>query len=126
MPALETLDRTQPAVLWPARGVNDQGEILVADPVSLMVRWVQKRRETQDSSGNPVALDATAVVDRQIEIGSLMWLGHLKDLPPGTSFTGDDAIELMQVQSYNFALDLKGRFTRHSVGLMRYRQALPA
>jgi hypothetical protein len=124
VPPLEAMDRYQDAVLWPAAGEDRYGEALVGDPVPLKVRWHTARRTMRGPDGDPVSVDATAVVDRAVEVGSLMWLGSVGDLPPGTDWR-EEIAEAMTVVAYEETVDLKGR-TRHTyrdVGLARTKDA---
>ena len=124
MPAPETSDRRQSAVLREVNGVNGYGDHTFADPVELKVRWVSGRRESRRPDGSPVMLEATAIVDRKILIGSLLCLSELEELPPGTSFTFED-LDWLEVVNYNEASDVKNRFTVRQVGLARYKDLLP-
>lgn len=123
MPALETRDLTQRAVLWPAQGYSDYGEAKVGAPVEVPVRWLWGQAEALDKDGGTVALDAQAVVDREVPVGSKMWLGTLEGWY-ATGSGGTDAM-LLEVKTSSEALDLKGRFAGREVGLMRFRGRLP-
>lgn len=124
MPAPETSNRYQHAVLWERTGADRYGEPTRGEPVELRVRWVQKRGEVTDAQGNRTPLDAAVVVDRQIPVGSLLWLGTL-DSWQGTGSVGADS-ELHEVVTYSETPDVKGRVALRSVGLKRFRDALPA
>jgi hypothetical protein len=124
MPSPEHDFRHQIAVLWPAEGADAYGQTLVGDPREIMVRWRFTRTESTDAQGNTVSLDASVQVDERVDAGSLMWLGRLADIPPGTSFTETDA-ELYEVVNYHQTPDVKGREIKRSVGLRRYRDTLP-
>lgn len=124
MPPLESMDRYQDAVLWPAAGEDRYGETLVGDPVAVKVRWHWTRRTMRGPDGKPITVDAVAVVDRAVEIGSLMWLGRLGDLPPGTDWREETA-EALEVVAFEETTDLKGRPTNtyREVGLGRTKDA---
>ncbi len=81
MPHQELGYRRQKAVLWPFDGTSydNYGQPKIGEPVQLRVRWVTARREVKDAQGNNVALDATAIVDRKITVGSTMALGDIGD-----------------------------------------------
>lgn len=123
MPPPEEAYLLQKAVLWKAIGTDDYGQVLVDDPVEIDVRWITNRREAIDPKGNTVVLDATAVVNCVIPVGSQMALGRISRWP-GTDRNVDDN-ELMQVMTYREVPDLKNRTFRRTVGLMRFRN-LPA
>lgn len=123
MPAPETAHLNQDAVLWAANGVDNYGEKTVGSPVEIRVRWNAKRMETVDSKGSPMALDALAVVDRDVIDGSILWLGTLDDWY-GTGSAGV-GVGLHQVVTIETIRDVKGRATRRTVGLMRYKDRLP-
>jgi hypothetical protein len=119
MPQPELANRTQRAVLWPMLGYDAYGQATVGPPVEILVRWDTKRRETLDREGNSIALDATAVVDRRIDIGSRMWLGPISEWLGTGSLEEDTHSGVMEVRSYSETPDIKGRFTFRVVGLMR-------
>lgn len=127
MPPLETTDLHDDAVLWTATGrVDAFGRYEVTDEaVDLKCRWVDGQREALTPQGEPLALDATVVVDRDVPVGSIMAKGTLADW--GLVGTGDvgETGTLMQVKTADQARDLKNRFTRRTVGLMIYRGSLP-
>ncbi len=123
MPAPETFERRQAAVLWAATGVDAYGvpSVTPYNPIEIRVRWVGSSSEMLDPNGNVISVDSTAKVDRDIAIGSLMWLGGLEDLS-GTS--GAPPEDCMYVKAQNFTKDMKIRWTHRTVGLMR-RRGLP-
>ena len=118
MPAIESADRKQKAVLWAATGVDDYGEHKVSAAVEIRVRWEEKRREGVNPNGNTIAVEATVVVDRVIAIGSIMWLGKKADL-------ADPPVNLKQVMGRGEIPDTKGRKTRRTVLLVRHSNELP-
>jgi hypothetical protein len=124
VPPLEEMDREQDAVLWPWVGTDRHNEPLFADKEDVAVRWVERRTEMRDPQGGVVAVDVTAVVDRVIAPGSRMGLGTVAEydaMGTGTGATG----EVLQVVAYAETADLRGRFARRTVGLARFRDALP-
>lgn len=131
MPSIETFQRFQKAVLWEARGFDAYGQPTVsATPVELDVRWVTKKGQnlrakgnTSSADSNLVDIDATAVVDRVIKVGSTMWLGELTAWYGSGSDTNDD--EVMEVKRCRVTPDLKNRFTRWVVELAKYKDTLP-
>jgi hypothetical protein len=128
MPPLETSDLYQDAVLWPFAGADRYGQFTVSTPVPLLVRWVWKQTEMLDPQNNTIAVDATAVVDLDIRVGSIMWAGCLDDLnlvgtgPPPVASSPPD---LYEVKAFNKTYDLRGRDVRRTLGLMKYRNKLP-
>jgi hypothetical protein len=128
MPPIESIDRHQYAVLWPAEAVNEMGEVTVGDPVQIKVRWEDKQTQALNNEGNVVKLDALVVVNQDITKGSKMLLGKLTDLPSGVG-TGPDVNDipgLMEVQIFTSVPDIKGRHKRRVVGLRRFRDELPS
>lgn len=125
MPAPEQTNRYQKAVLWMASGTDDYGQPKTVAPVEIRVRWITKRTQVNDPQGNAVSLDATAVVDRKISPGSVMWLGEYADFLGTGSGSASDDTELHEVKTYDETPDLKGRLVYRTVGLARYRDALP-
>ncbi len=127
MPAQELSHRFQDAVLWPAVGYDDYGQVKVGAAVELVaaegtgVRWTNTRTEALDPEGNTISLDASAVVDRLIPVGSIMFLGTYDEIC-GTSSSNQS---LMQVKTYDEAPDIKNRVTAREVGMMRFRDSFP-
>ena len=122
MPQLEEMDQHQDALLWPKTGDDAFGQAThdLSDGAAIPIkcRWVNKRRLSSDAQGNPITIDATVTTNRSIEVGSLMWLGRLVDLP-GTSPVPES--KTMIVVSHDDAFDLKGRFRRRDYMLQYYR-----
>ena len=123
MPAQEISFRMQRAVLWPADGFDRYGQPKVGSPVEIEVRWNNTKRQVPDAEGNPVTVDATAVVGRRIEPGSAMWLGGLSDWL-GTGSGGDES-DVMEVRDCVETPDLKGRVMHRTAMLNFYRDSLP-
>lgn len=121
MPPLERTDRREKALLWAANGVNTHGQVTVAStPSEIVVRWATKRRTVVDAKGNAIGVDATVVVNQEIEIGSIIWLGSLDDAA-GSTPTSD----LMEVRTYDETPDIKNRHRRREVTVARYNDTLP-
>ncbi len=127
MPPIELQARFEDAVLWPVVSgdvkQDNYGEVKVTTPVELKVQWVGVTGEMTDPMGNKVSTDAQVVVDREVKIGSLMWLGAYEDWL-GTG-SGDVDADLHKVVAFNFQKDIKGRVSRRTVGLQRYKDSLP-
>ena len=119
MPAIETSDLHQKAVLWTTSGFDDYGDPTIGSPVELNVRWETGQKESLDSQGNTIALDSIAVVDQAVAVGSVMWLGALADVP-------SPATDLRSVVGYSEIPDLKNREFRRTVSLMKLSNELPA
>lgn len=122
MSAIETRDLLQKIVLWPFVSYDSYGGFIVGPAHELSARWSRNRRETIDAQGTKIALDATVVVAQKIIVGSLVWLGELADWL-GTGSAGDDS-ELMQVATYSETPDLRNKFIRREIGLVRYKDSV--
>lgn len=118
MPAFEEMDRCQKCVYWEADGFDEYGKFKFLDPVELEVRWVPVTRVVADKKGNEITTSADVVVDQDVLLGSLMWLGEL-DLWNGTGSAGDDE-PILQVAVFNSTTDLKGREVRRTANLVYY------
>jgi hypothetical protein len=124
MPDVEVSQLNQDAVLWMAIGRDIYGQPVVSnEPRQLKVQWNNVRQEALDAKGNTISIDAIVVTDVDIKVGSVMWLGKIDDLV-GTS-PAQPVQDAMQVQTFNATLDLKGRATRRTAKLMRFRDTLP-
>lgn len=121
MPSLERRHRYQAAVLWAKSGDDVNAEPTFSAAIEIRVRWVKGRVETVNAQGNTISLDAQVVVDREIKVGSKMWLGPLADWY-GTGSAGPDT-EVLWVVNYHETPDVKARFAERSVDLSRFRDA---
>lgn len=119
MPPLETFDRRQYAVLWPAGDPDEFGEITRGTAVEIKVRWTYTAKEGVSANGQPISIDAEVVVDRDIDLGSQMWLGRLADFDEDESDN-----EILYVANLKKATDLKNRFTRRVLQLTRSKNSL--
>ena len=118
MPPIETSSRLQKAVLWEASGTDDYaGKVNAA--VELDVRWEYTEREVTDAQGNQVAITATVIVDRDVAVGSIMWLGTLAAVPT-------PKVDLHCVVSFTKTPDIKNREYRRELSLARYNDTLPS
>lgn len=121
MPAIEVDELNQDAVLWPKASYDDYGERTIASTTgtAIKVRWEQGRSESKDAQGNTIAFDSEIAVDREIAIGSILWLGKLADLPsPPTN--------LREVVDYLEIPDIKNRHKRRIVRVMKLSNELPS
>jgi hypothetical protein len=124
VPPPERAKLTQKAIVWLAEGTDRYGDPKVSDtPIEIRVRWITGRMESLDANGNVMALEATAIVKREIPVGSRMWLGSLAEFM-GTGSAGADT-EIMEVKIYNEVPDEKGRNRTRSVGMMRFHDEKP-
>ena len=110
--------RTQSVVCWERAGTDEYGEPTVSDPISLTVRWERGLAQEIRPSSNPTAIDATLWVDRDLEIGSMVRIGSLLDLPG----TADEILEVVEMQTIP---DIKGRAYERVALCRRYRDMLP-
>lgn len=120
MPAFERRDRYQTAVLWQATGSFDNYAVpIVTPPVEVQVRWKGGQSEAVGPDGQTITLDATAVVDRLIPIGSRMWLGTLRQWYSAPGSGGEDN-QVSEVKTCSGTPDIKDRNVAYKVGLMRW------
>ena len=120
MPAFEVMDLIHTAVYWEAVGIDayNNPTILAEVGVEIPCRWNADSREVVNPKGAVVTTDGLVIVNQDIAIGSILWLGELADLP-------DPLTDLVQVIKFNTGDDLKGRHQRRSVDIMKYTDTLP-
>jgi len=118
MPQMEISDLHQRAVYQAANGFNNYGEPKVDAAVEICVRWETRRKEITDSDGNTIALESNAIVDREIKVGSTLWLGELTDYPSPPT-------DLRRVMTYTEIPDVKNRIARRTVGMIKLSDTLP-
>lgn len=123
MPAFETMDLYQRAVLWERRlGVNDDyGDVIVENGVEIACRWVHKYGEVLSPEGETIRYDAGVVVNRDVNDGSIMRLGTVSDLPVDL----DNVTNLYQVIGRFVTPSIHNRFTRRTLMLMRFNDNIP-
>lgn len=119
MPPLETRRLHQKALLWVWLRDDEYARPVVDEVIEIEVRWEFRQEKMVTTDGRVVSVDAIVVVDRDIPMGSVMWLGEMVDWV-GTG-TGTQDNELMQVVIKGNIPDLKNRHNRRTVGLIRFR-----
>ena len=70
------------------------------------------------------SITAQVIVDREIFLGSLMWLGPLAEFPK--DWPNDNPSELAEVIGYHEADSIDGKSTSRWVDLARYKDRLAA
>ncbi len=121
MPPLEETDLNQTIVVWPRAGFDRFNVPVVGLPRQMPCRWIDSRKEVVDPQSSNERRDATAIVLQEVARESLVWLGSLDDLPgTGTSAADVPTSDLYVVTGYDGTPDIKGRFVRRSLTLMRY------
>ncbi len=111
--SIETMDLLRCAVLWTPTGAKTRkGELLFNDPIQIASGEYIRKRQARTSDRTPVAKTVELAVDREIEMGSEVWLGKLKDIP-------DPRTEVYVVVDYEEIPDIKHRNVRRVVTLER-------
>jgi hypothetical protein len=117
MPSLESFFCWQTALLFPYLTDDRYGQPVVGGPVEVQVVWVADKREIFNAMGNTVALEAMAVVQQQVAPKSQMWLGALARWVSLNA--ASRVIDLQEVLTYKETPDVKGRWIRRQVGLVK-------
>jgi len=117
---IETSDLRQKAVLWAASGRSGDGEYTVSNPVEIDVRWERVKDQIRDSQSNMIAIDSRIVVDQEVAIGSVLWLGCIDDYD---STATDNEFE--QVVAVPTIPDIKNRHYRRVLEVRRLGNTLP-
>lgn len=120
MPRLQARRRHQKALLWAASAtdVTDAGARKVSAAIEINVRWEDVQTEITDSQGNVISVVAKVVMDRDVTLGSIMWLGTFETVasPP---------VNLKKVVAFSDIPDIKGRSFRKTIMLSRFSNTLP-
>lgn len=119
MPAPETSDLYQKAVLWEREGYGDDGQPTLGEPEELDVRWLKKSAQMRDKDGNLIGVDVTVRAAQEIKLGSVMVEGTLENWQDVGSGGGES--ELMEVVATSIVPDLKARETSYRYGLKLYK-----
>jgi len=130
MPAPEYVAKVHRAVLWPLSGYGEDGEPTVGTPEDVRVAWKYGRSDALAPDGTRIAVDATVAIDQDVAIGSSMWkapsnLYSAVEQWSGTGSGGEDD-EVMDVVTFNWAQDVKGRCTSRTVGLKKRMDVPPS
>lgn len=119
MPTNELAYRNSKAVLWAFSGYDRFGKPTVdSTGVEITVRWSEGVSEGDEAETNRQKNVAYAKVDRDIAVGSRMWLGKLAD------WTDDGLNDVLIVTGFSKVNDIKGRSPLRTVNLMRFRDTL--
>jgi len=118
--SLATKHLNQTAMLWTASTTrDDDGEIQVNAGTAISVRWEDAKGTIQDGQGDNVRYDASAVVDEDIALEGVMYLGTESE------YTNDSSPDLYRIVGVSKIPDVKGRNPRRVVLLARLSHTLP-
>lgn len=109
----------QYGVLWQFAGRDRNGQITVSAPRQIALRWEKGKRKALDDEAEVIASDATAFVNEQIPIHSIMREGKLASVPTPPT-------DLFEVTDLREIPDIKGRKTQRTATLVRWKKPLPA
>lgn len=118
MPAPETNDLLDPAILWRYSSKDDYNRPINRPYEEVMINFSLKRRQSTDAKGSVISYDATATTGETYPIDSILWIGELKDMP-------ESPTPLYQVKGYSEMSDVKNRETKYKADLVRYTDTLP-
>ena len=129
MPPPETFHRHDRMLLWRKVGNNRYGNPIVSSPEELMVRWEDGQKDVRKPDGTFITVDATVVVNIDIEMGSTVWLAPNKTYSALEQFMGSGSgvedTDIMEVVTRDITPDLKGRVKRRVLGVARFKQDRP-
>jgi len=118
MPSPEVSGLKQEAVLWAANGLDSHGEYKVDAAAKISVRWEDKKTEPPSPASGKVAIVAIVTVAQDVAVGSILWLGRLRDV-------ADPPVGLCQVVDAEKIPDLKNRHPLRLLSLSKYSNELP-
>ena len=119
MPPIETLNLNQYAILWEASTLDEYGSKTVESPVEIKVRWEHSKGRTTDNESTTIETSIEVYVDRDIDLGSIMRLGRMVDLP-------DTPDNLKIVVGFDSIPDLRGKNYQRLVLLEKFSNTLPS
>jgi hypothetical protein len=121
MRKIESSDRHQYAVMWVPSGYSQTGDKTVSEGTELAVRWEDNVSSRRPDKGDEIEFDARIVINQDITVGSLFWLGKESELPdPVTEVT-----RLFEVVEFRKTPDVKGRNYRRVCYLKKWSNTLP-
>lgn len=106
------------AVFWEASGYNNLGEPTVESPVEMDVRIERELEDVLDTRGNRISTSHQLFVDRDVTIGSLIWIGEKCNLPSPVP-------ELFQVVDFVKIPSVDGTLYDRCAKLIRYSDGEP-
>ena len=120
MPPLEDSDLVHTAVVFDNLGYDKYNRLKVGNGREVDCRWQWGRKQTVNSKGVTISLDAQVVIpgDEEVALGSVLYLGTLGEMPTGTGEATWTDVFLMKVETYTGGDDLKGNLTRQQLGLV--------
>jgi len=108
----------QDAVYWSFSGVDNYGEVKVSSPIALKVRWEDTQSEIASPEGDTIRSDAQVYVDRVIAEGSMLWKGHIDDLPSPVT-------NVKKVVASSDIPNIKGRANEYRLDVVKFGDSLP-
>lgn len=100
-PLLKFIDKVcvQTAVYWEASTPDGFGGFTYKDPVEIQCRWDGTSKLIKDDKGTEVVAHAEILVNQDLEIDSLLFLGSLDDLDSSLTHEGVDAYPIITKSS---------------------------
>lgn len=88
----------QRAVYWEPLGAGADGQQTYGPPIEIKVRWTEMTTEfITDQHGGQRLSNALVMVDRDVKITGILWLGKFKDLLfPDDPYRNEGALEIRQ------------------------------
>lgn len=120
MPDVTVINLRQKAVLWPIPGRDRYGQPELGTAQEISCRWEGQTSASISDQGSPHNRSVTVHTAIAVDLGSLMWLGRLVDLP-----TSDYEEDLYEVVSFQKTPDIKGKHPKYTLSLQKYRASLP-
>lgn len=71
----------QKATYWPPIRVDRHGELLLAEPVEIKVRWEDGHEQFLDVNGETQTSNAAVYTEQEVVLSGMLWLGKLVDAP---------------------------------------------
>lgn len=110
------------AVVWLKSGYGDDGSPTVSAPIQIAISFSRKQRLIKGDKGELIAIDATARVSGEVEIGSIIWLGSLAEF---NAMTEDEqaVAGYYEVVNNSVVKDIKGREVSYKIMLSRHSES---
>lgn len=110
MPSVEIVNLKQTAVLWPANGFDNTGNVKIGSPIEIPCRCEDATADAKSPDADPYSFIGTVYVDREIALGSKIWIGTIATLPNGLNVQA-----LRTVTNYEAIPDIKGRKVQRTI-----------
>lgn len=102
-----TRNLEQTAVYWASPSPSGRGGYSYDDPVELDVRWEDKQEKFVDVNGQEMISGAIVIVDQDVDIGGILFLGDLDDLDSSEEASPGSVKQAWEIRKFEKTPNIK-------------------